>query len=170
MCAYRIIQNPRRRIRQQRIVTQRPLAMGIHGHGCSAEDTDGFREIDLPVDLAALGALFLTSTFGKTMPKLACNANAGNRSAVSDCCNAGKASSDSDVGLLLRQAFRYRRHHRHCFHPCAEPRSHTKPGLPLSSYFADMTWVSYSPVHLQALHRPVSPTFLQSDIRRWQDL
>ena len=107
-----------------------PIAMEIHGHGCSAGETDGFREIDVPVDLAALGALFLTSTFGKTMQKLACNANPGNRSAFSDCCNASKASSDSHVGLLLRQAFRYGRHHRHRFHPCTEPQSHTKANLP----------------------------------------
>jgi len=40
--------------------------MGIHGNNCGSEETDNFREIDLPVDLAALVALFLTSTFGNT--------------------------------------------------------------------------------------------------------
>ena len=54
------------RIRQPLTASQRPIAMGIHGNNCGSEETDNFREIDLPVDLAALVALFLTSTFGNT--------------------------------------------------------------------------------------------------------
>lgn len=38
--------------------------MAMHGKSCGGEAGDSFREIDLPVDLAALVAVFLTSTFG----------------------------------------------------------------------------------------------------------
>jgi hypothetical protein len=40
------------------------MARTMLPHGCGGDAADGFREIDLPVDLAALVALLLTSTFG----------------------------------------------------------------------------------------------------------
>jgi solute carrier family 39 (zinc transporter), member 1/2/3 len=40
------------------------MAPTMFRHGCGGDVAEGVREIDLPVDIAALFALLLTSTFG----------------------------------------------------------------------------------------------------------